>query len=267
MIGRKLDPLTIDVADRSQDQPALECVGLRGRAGVRGRLDGASLHVNHGEIVGVAGVAGSGQSHLVESIFGLREFAGELKVLGQNIKPLQTAIVRSLGVGLVPEDRLQQGLWLEGSCHMNMVIGLEDRFLKSHIFQFDQLRAETQQWARDFDVRAPSLETPAGSLSGGNQQKLIFAREVSGRTPQLLICHQPTRGVDLGAIDLIHRRLLKLRNEGLGVLVLSSELDELLKICDRLYVFFEGQVAAEFKRGEFDRLKIGAAMAGVTHGA
>lgn len=261
MIGRRLPEFSFEREPRREEK-VLECRELSESIQAIGQLKGVSLAVHAGEVVGVAGVEGSGQTHLVESIMGLRRFTGEMTILGHEIEPLQTAIVRDLGTALVPEDRLHQGLWLEESCYKNLVIGLEDRFLRNHIFQEEPLREQTSQWAHSFDVRASSLDEPVGSLSGGNQQKLIFAREVTGRSPKFLICHQPTRGVDLGAIDLIHRQVLRLRNEGLGVLLLSSELDELLKLCDRIYVFFEGRVSAEFKRSEFDRLRIGAAMTG-----
>ncbi|MEK7356877.1 MAG: heme ABC transporter ATP-binding protein, partial [Bdellovibrionota bacterium] len=186
----------------------------------------------------------------------------KIEILGRGVAPLQTAIVRDLGVGLIPEDRHEQGLWLEETSAHNMIIGLEDRFLKNHVFDEASIDAKTGEWAKEYDVRFASLASSAGSLSGGNQQKLIFAREVSGREPKLLICHQPTRGVDLGAIDLIHRKIAALRNQGLAVLVLSSELDELMKLSDRMIVFYEGRISGEFLRSEFDRLAIGRAMTG-----
>jgi ABC-type uncharacterized transport system ATPase subunit len=264
MIGQRLPEATLSRCT-PREQRALECRDLREVSDERGRISGISLDVGIGEIVGVAGVEGSGQGRFVEALMGLRPFEGELRILGQEVKPQQTNFVRSLGVGLVPEDRHSEGLWLEESCHLNMIVGLEDHFLNQHIFDFDRVKTETTDWAKEFDVRASSLQLPVEALSGGNQQKVIFAREVSGRRPRFLVCHQPTRGVDLGAIDLIHRRLVELRNEGMGVVVLSSELDELLALCDRIFVFFEGRVVAEFSRGRFDRMKIGAAMMGVRH--
>ncbi len=264
MIGRKLP--TLDVERTSpRSEAVLSAREVKESKASRGQLNGISLQVRAGEIVGVAGVEGSGQSHFVDAIFGLRSFEGELNVLGHQVEPSHTRSVRELGVGLVPEDRHHQGLWLAESCHTNMAIGLEDRFLKRHFFQNEKLVNETGEWAKGFDVRSASLEVAVGDLSGGNQQKVIFAREVTGRKPKLLICHQPTRGVDLGAIDLIHRKLLQLRNEGLGVLVISSELEELLNLCDRIYVFFEGRAVAEFTRGNFDTQKIGYAMTGVSN--
>jgi simple sugar transport system ATP-binding protein len=274
MIGRRLPAFDVERNVRAATK-VLECRGVReeSRAGKgaksdngvmsRGKLNDISLVVHAGEIVGVAGVDGSGQSRLVEALFGLRSVSGSMRVLDHDIAVLSTRQVRHLGVGLVPEDRHHQGLWLEESCFTNMVIGIEENFLRGQIFKFRELEKTTAEWAREFDVRASSLSLPVGRLSGGNQQKVIFAREVSGRQPKLLVCHQPTRGVDLGAIDLIHRKLLELRNNNLGVLVLSSELDELLKLCDRIYVFFEGRVVSEFARPSFDRMRIGAAMTGV----
>lgn len=264
MIGRKIPEFSLPPLALTKDV-VFECADLREADESRGRIDGVSLSVRAGEIVGVAGVDGSGQSHLVEAIFGLRDFSGSMSVLGKPVAPFQTALVRTLGTALVPEDRHDQGLWLEESCYLNMIIGLEDRFLRSHIFRFDEIEKTTSQWAREFDVRAASLANAVGSLSGGNQQKIIFSREVSGRKPRFLVCHQPTRGVDLGAIDLIHRKLVELRENGTGILILSSELDELLKICDRIFVFYNGRVSAAFERTEFDRLRIGSAMTGGRH--
>lgn len=262
MIGRKLPEFDIE-RKPTVSTPVLECQDLKEPKPSRGRLDGISLSVRSGEIVGIAGVEGSGQSHFVEALFGLRDFRGSMRFLGKDVSPFATRLVRDLGAGLVPEDRHHQGLWMSESCYTNMVIGLESRFIRGEIFQFSELERVTADWAKDFDVRASSLSDPVASLSGGNQQKIIFAREVSGREPKLLVCHQPTRGVDLGAIDLIHRKLMDLRNAGLGVLLLSSELDELLKLCDRIYVFFSGRVVREFFRSDFDRMRIGAAMTGV----
>jgi ABC-type uncharacterized transport system ATPase subunit len=261
MIGRQMAEFPSQRKD-VLSKTLMSCLDL---ADEGARLRGVSMQLNGGEIVGVAGVEGSGQTELVESLIGLREFKGQIRLFDQDIishRASQVALIRAMGMGLVPEDRHHQGLWMDESCHVNMAVGLEDRFIKHEIIDLRRMQSETAAWSKEYDVRASSLHTPARSLSGGNQQKLIFAREVTGRKPRLLICHQPTRGVDLGAIDLIHRRLLELRNDGVGLLILSSELDELFKLCDRIYVFFEGRVTAEFSRAQFDRLKVGAAMTG-----
>ncbi|MCM2283002.1 MAG: ABC transporter ATP-binding protein [Bdellovibrionaceae bacterium] len=262
MIGRQLVPLGAERQPRGEEV-MLYARDVQEEGEHRGRLKGINLDVHAGEIVGVAGVEGSGQSTFVEAIMGLRRVRGELTLLKAPVRLGATADVRRRGVALVPEDRLAQALWAEESCYANMTIGLEDRFVRHGVFNEAKVEEETSQWANSYDVRAASLSVAAGSLSGGNQQKLIFAREVAGRRPKFLICHQPTRGVDLGAVELIHSRLLALRDRGLGVLVISSELDELMALCDRIFVFFEGRVQAEFARAEFDRLKIGAAMTGV----
>ena len=265
MIGRALPARELLRTPPSADV-ILSARNLMESGAYRGRLNGVSLHVCAGEIVGVVGVEGSGQSAFVESVMGLREFSGELEILGSPIKPFSTEKVRSLGVGLVPEDRHHQALWMEESCKLNYVVGLENEFIHGGLINFNEIDVKSAQWSASFDVRASSLDVPVEKLSGGNQQKLIFAREVAGRKPRLLICHQPTRGVDLAAIDLIYGKLESLRNEGLGILVLSSELDELIDVCDRLSVFFDGRVTAEFTRDQFDRMKIGSAMTGdVTH--
>jgi simple sugar transport system ATP-binding protein len=260
MIGRPLPQRTL-ARQKPKDEVVLSAARLKEPASsARGRLQDISLSVRAGEIVGVAGVEGSGQSALVEAVMGLRRVDGDLNVLGSPVTSV--AQVRALGVGLVPEDRHHQALWMDESCRLNYVVGLEDEFIRGGLIDFEAVRAKSSAWSQEFDVRSSSLEAPVSALSGGNQQKLIFAREVAGRKPRLLICHQPTRGVDLAAIDLIYSRLEVLRNEGLGILVVSSELDELMDVCDRLYVFFDGRVTAEYTRDQFDRMKIGSAMTG-----
>jgi general nucleoside transport system ATP-binding protein len=261
MIGRAIQQRSI-----ARPQPlgthVLRCENLTEKETSRGQLKNISLDIRAGEIVGIAGVEGSGQGHLVEAIMGLRDFSGELTVLGESVRPHSTKQVRDLGVGLVPEDRHHQALWMEESCRLNYVVGLEDQFFKHSLLDYERLGKLSSEWSKEYDVRSASLEVPVSALSGGNQQKLIFAREVSGRKPRFLICHQPSRGVDLAAIDLIYGKLEALRNQGLGILVVSSELDELMDICDRIFVFFDGSVTAEFGRSEFDRFRIGRAMTG-----
>jgi ABC-type uncharacterized transport system ATPase subunit len=261
MIGHALPHRNLERVP-ARNEKVLSAVVVSEEGAQRGKLNEISLHVRAGEIVGVAGVEGSGQGQFVEAVMGLRNFNGDIEVLGTSIKAGETQRVRSLGVGLVPEDRHHQALWMDESCRMNYVVGLETEFIHSGLLDFSEINSKSAAWSKEFDVRSASLDVPVSALSGGNQQKLIFAREVAGRKPRLLICHQPTRGVDLAAIDLIYGKIETLRNEGLGILVLSSELDELMDVCDRLYVFFDGRVTAEFTRDRFDRLKIGRAMTG-----
>ena len=184
-------------------------------------LSEISLNIRAGEIVGIAGVEGSGQAELVQALLTLRPIAsGHAELLNEDLATLEPSEVRELGVGLIPEDRLREGLWLEESAYDNLSVGLEKRFSKFGWLSRTKLRSTVADWAKAFDVRASSLDAPVKSLSGGNQQKLVYAREVEGRKPKFLIAHQPSRGVDLGAMDLIHRKLLQpacQRNGNFGV--------------------------------------------------
>ncbi|HEX4925959.1 MAG TPA: ABC transporter ATP-binding protein, partial [Bdellovibrionales bacterium] len=261
MMGESLKPLSEDRAPVWKDT-VITCRGLTERQKKRGALNDLSLDVHAGEIVGVAGVEGAGQSSLVQALMGLLKPEGQISILGQI--PGTAREARELGVGLIPEDRIEEGLWPAESGFHNLVIGLEERFSRFGLLDDTKIEADCALWAKSFDVRAASLKNQAGSFSGGNQQKLIFAREVAGREPRVLICHQPTRGVDLGAVRHIHETLIQLRNKGLGVLVLSSDLDELMELSDRIYVLFDGRVSGRFERGKFERAAIGRAMAGLT---
>ena len=228
----------------------------------RGQLKGIDLEVGAGEIVGIAGVEGSGQKHFLECLLGLRKYQGVISILGLNPAVHGTSKIRESGVGLIPEERMGEGLWGTESILSNLVVGLEEQFLKFGFFQARSIQDKGLQWTKEFDLRAQSLEMSSKFLSGGNQQKVIFAREVAGRKPRLLICFQPTRGVDIGAIELIHNRIVDLRNQGVGVLVISSELDELIALSDRMYVFFDGTTQRCFARSEFEPRAIGSAMTG-----
>jgi general nucleoside transport system ATP-binding protein len=260
MIGHRLPPVNT-VRSAKTNETALKCEAVFSLKQGRGTLKGLDLDVHKGEIVGIAGVEGAGQKSLVNSIMGLERVNGIIEIFGQRVK--STRQVRDLGVGLVPEDRIFEGLWTQESAFNNMIIGLEENFSKAGFLIDKKIEVETTGWAELFDVRGASLRNSAASFSGGNQQKLIFAREVAGRKPSLLISHQPTRGVDLGAAHRIHERLVELRNQGLGVLILSSDLDEVMKLADRIYVFYDGKVAEHFERAQFDANKIGRAMAGI----
>ena len=187
---------------------------------------------------------------------------GTLEISSQKLSNHNAKKTRELNVGLIPEERILEGLWKEESCFHNMIIGLEKNFTHFEFLSNQKIEKVTALWAKNFDVRASSLEIPAQSLSGGNQQKIIFAREVDGRKPELLICHQPTRGVDIAAIQLIYKKILNLRDKGMGILLISSDLDELITLSDRIYIFFEGKVSAEIKQSEFDACKIGQYMLG-----
>jgi simple sugar transport system ATP-binding protein len=171
--------------------------------------------------------------------------------------------IRDLGVAVIPEDRLQEGLLLDRPVSENFLLGLQrsSAFSRAGLLDLGSLAQTAARAITDYDVRPPDLTLPAGKLSGGNQQKLIVAREFQ-RQPLVLIAAQPTRGVDVGAIEFIHTRIVRTRDEGAGVLLVSSELDEILTLSDRILVMFEGRIAAEFRRGEVTERELGLKMGG-----
>jgi simple sugar transport system ATP-binding protein len=227
------------------------------------RLSGVSFEVHEGEIVGIAGVAGNGQSELVEMIAGLRPFEGESTLSGASIRGLDARNVRRLGLALVPEDRCGEGVIGEMTVSENLVLGREGERRFRNFLSFDRkaLRRHAEERIRAFDIRPVAPNERALALSGGNQQKLVIAREVEG-SPRLLVAAQPTRGVDIGAQEAIHAAILGLREAGVAVILVSSDLSEILDLADRILVLFEGQVQAEFRRGEVDEETIGLAMTG-----
>jgi len=219
-----------------------------------GVLHGVSFDVRSGEILGVAGVEGNGQSELVEAVAGMRKItSGKITITpvrdGQPGKSLDiTAMnareVRRCGVAHIPEDRRGSGLVLTDSIEDNTILGRQ-RWPQFSWHSLVLLLRNIAAWAtrliREFDVRTPSIEVPARALSGGNQQKVIIAREFASN-PQVLIAAQPTRGVDIGAIEFIHRRIIEQRDAGKAVLLVSAELDEIRSLSDRIAVMYEGKI-------------------------
>jgi simple sugar transport system ATP-binding protein len=222
-----------------------------------------SLHVNAGEIVGIAGVEGNGQTELIEAITGLRSAAsGEIVVGGRVISHASARQMLDAGVGHIPEDRQRRGLVLEFSIAEN--IALHD-YNKAPDSRFGwlfprRLVQRARDLIKEFDVRGGGPNTRAGALSGGNQQKLVAAREVA-RDPKVLVAAQPTRGLDVGAIEYLHRRLVEERDEGRAILLLSLELDEVLSLSDRILVMYEGRIVAEHEAGATED-EIGIEMLG-----
>jgi general nucleoside transport system ATP-binding protein len=269
MVGRKV-VLGIDVAPgQPQSETALEVRGLNlaGPAGSRHKLREVSFAVARGEIVGIAGVEGNGQSDLLQAVLHPREArcrtTGSIRVLGRDVTAWSAAAIRGLGVGVIPEDRLQEGLLPERPLSENFLLGLHRNaaFSRAGFLNTRALAAAATKAFAEQDVRPAALELAAGKLSGGNQQKLIVAREFE-RKPELLIAAQPTRGVDVGAIEFLHRRIVQARDGGAGVLLVSSELEEILALADRILVMYEGKVAAEFRRGQVTERELGFKMGG-----
>ncbi len=227
-------------------------------------VDGVSLEVRAGEILGIAGVEGNGQNELVEAIVGLRmPRAGAILLGGRDITHASTHSTLEAGLGFIPADRHRMGIVLELPVSDNLVLSRFDRppFARWIVRTFDAVREYAVKLIKAFDIRTQGPDQPAGSLSGGNQQKLVVAREI-GTQPKVLLASQPTRGVDVGSIEFIHRRLVEERDHGMGVLLVSSELDEVLSLADRVAVVYRGRVVAIFDQKEADRDRIGLLMAG-----
>jgi simple sugar transport system ATP-binding protein len=210
-------------------------------------LRGLSFELHQGEILGIAGVEGNGQSELVEVLAGTRHTTGGRVVLGdREIENLGAASIRNAGVSHIPEDRRGAGLVLNYSVADNLILGRQ----RTKLFSWDGIVLRIKaifDWARrlitEFDIRTPSASTPARNLSGGNQQKIIVAREMA-TDPRVMLAAQPTRGVDIGAIEFIHRRLVAERDAGAAILLVSAELDEIQSLSDRIAVMYEGQIVS-----------------------
>jgi general nucleoside transport system ATP-binding protein len=228
-------------------------------------VDNVSLEVFAGEVLGVAGVQGNGQTELVEAVTGLRPpLAGQIRIGGHDTTRATPREVIEIGVAHVPEDRQRDGLVLSYPVRDNMVLSTYYRppFAKGVVLNDDAIAAAASERVQQFDVRTPSIETPAGSLSGGNQQKVIVAREFS-RPSKLLVASQPTRGLDVGSIEYIHGRIIEKRNAGLAVLLVSPELDEVLALSDRIAVMYRGRIAAIVPAERASKEYLGLLMAGV----
>ena len=214
-----------------------------------GRLHGLSLEVRRGEIVGVAGVEGNGQRDLADTIMGLRRVdAGRIELDGKDLSPLTTEEIRNAGVAFIPEDRHEQGLVLDMTLWENSIIGRQDDEEFSGRFGILALRKIKELATRllaEFDVRARSIDVTARTLSGGNQQKLILARELE-TDPALLLAAQPTRGLDVGAIEFVWKEILEQKAAGRAVLLISAELDEIYALSDRIVTLYEGRITGEY---------------------
>ena len=237
----------------------LQVMGDRGIPAVRG----VNFGVRRGEIVGIAGVDGNGQSELVQALIGLRHSAaGHVYVDGAEVTHESTRDILRRGIGYVPED-LDDALIDSFTLIDNVALDRHDtaELSRRGILALDRMVALARRVIADYDVRAPGEQMPAGTLSGGNKQKLVIGRELS-RTTHLLIAAQPTRGVDIGAEEYIRNLLLELRREGQAILLVSSKLDEILSLCDRILVMEGGLIRGELARDEADVEKIGLLMAG-----
>jgi len=254
-------------APSAAGEPALE---LRDvvvlRDGAR-RLDGLSLEVRPGEVLGIAAVHGNGQSELLEAVAGLLPCAsGSIRLGGRDVTRMSVLARRQLGLAHVPEDRGDRGLVLDFSVAESVALGRHRRFCRPLRLDRTALRTEAERLSERFDVRPRDVSLPVRALSGGNQQKVLVARELADR-PRVLLAGQPTRGVDFAAVAVIHEQLRAARREGAAVLLVSADVAELLALCDRVAVLYRGRVAAEFRAAEATVEGLGEHMAGLSGGA
>jgi general nucleoside transport system ATP-binding protein len=233
------------------------------------RLKGVSFEIRAGEILGIAGVAGNGQSQLLEALGGIARATGKITLNGVDL-PLTGAGAngqarRAAGIAHVPEDRQHLGLIMDFTAWENVAFGYfnDPKYQKNALFMDnDALREDTQAKMKTYDVRPPDCWLPAKSFSGGNQQKIVVAREME-RNPDLLLIGQPTRGVDIGAIEFIHNQIVALRDAGKAILLVSVELDEIMSLSDRIAVMFDGQLMGFRDPEVTNERELGLLMAGI----
>jgi ABC-type uncharacterized transport system ATPase subunit len=271
MVGREVI-LRVDKGPAAPREVRLDVRELTVRDPVKAKplVDGVSLQVRAGEILGVAGIEGNGQSELVESIAGLIEpDGGRIFIDDRDVTVASARTRRREGLSHVPEDRNERGLIASFSAAMNCVLGDIDHAPYSGtlgLLDKESIERHAEQLVRSYDVRPASTSVLAAAYSGGNAQKLIVARELE-RGPRILVLAQPTRGVDIGAIEFIHRQIVEARDRGLAVLLVSADLNEIMSLSDRIVVMFEGRITGELSQAEATAEKLGLLMAGSRLGA
>ncbi len=264
MVGREVT-LVVDKGTTSPGEVVLEVSGLHAEDLRRHAvLRGVDLFVRAGEVLGVAGVQGNGQTELVEVLTGLHPAsAGAVRIRGEDVTNAKPRRITELGVAHIPEDRQSDGLVLSFPITDNLMLCnyYQPVFAQGPQIQYDRVHEYAKRVVQEFDVRTPSIDLPVQNLSGGNQQKVIVAREFS-RPIELLIAAQPTRGLDVGSIEYIHRRLIEKRDEGVAVLLVSVELDEIMALSDRIAVMYEGKIVGTVDADKVTREELGLLMAG-----
>ncbi|MEM9715220.1 MAG: ABC transporter ATP-binding protein [Pseudomonadota bacterium] len=272
MVGRSV---LLEV-DRGTSNPGAAAVTVRNLTSINGdgvkTVDNVSFEVRAGEILGVAGVSGNGQTPLMEMLAGmLKPTSGSIEMLGETLdatRYLDPNTLREKGLGHIPEDRHQHGLILDFTAQENMVFGYHHgpQTGLGWLMRPTSIQDHTQGLMNKFDIRPPRPDLAARNFSGGNQQKIVIAREMHPN-PNILIVGQPTRGVDVGAIEFIHKQLIALRDEGCAIILISVELDEVMSLSDRIIVMNDGHIVGELPNADFDESRIGLMMAGISEGA
>ncbi len=269
MVGSELpSPSTEESTVTQTPMLTIEDTSLADPAGGRALLEDIDLTIHAGEIVGIAGVEGNGQAELVEVIMGMREPSSGRILLGDvDISDWQVREIREAGIGYIPEDRHRHGLLLEAPLWENVILGHQTEAVnvtgpgRRPRQRLGAAKRETETIVEEYDVRTPSINVTSGSLSGGNQQKLIIGREMR-RNPRVLVAAHPTRGVDVGAQAAIWDHIKAARRNGLGVLLISADLEELVGLSDTIRVILRGKLSGEFDPDVVTREELGAAMTG-----
>jgi general nucleoside transport system ATP-binding protein len=273
MVGRQVElkvtkapakpaDVVLDVSDLTVAAETAAGAGPAGQA--LSSVGGVSFQVRSGEILGIAGVQGNGQTELCEALMGLRPCGGTVLLDGRNISHASPRDRLRAGIGYIPEDRQEDGLVADFSVADNLILDTYDRPPHASRVALDlpAIRKHATSLVEEFDVRTSSIDTPAGTLSGGNQQKVILAREV-GRQVRLLLASQPTRGLDVGSIEFVHRRIVAERDRGTAVVIVSSELDEIYALADRIAVMYEGKITG-FRPPTVPAAELGLLMTGAS---
>jgi simple sugar transport system ATP-binding protein len=225
-------------------------------------LNGINLEVNGGEILGLAGVEGNGQTELIEALTGLTHLdEGQVLLAGRDVTKQSPIQMIESGIGHIPEDRNKLGLVGEFSIRDNLILGYHHRpsFQRFKVLKINHIKRYASQLRERFAIKSESIDTKVQALSGGNQQKVVIGRVLS-QDPVVIIAAQPTRGVDIGAIEYIHQQLIEMRDQGKAVLLISAELDEIRKLSDKIAVIYEGRIVAYGPRDEFDEFELGSYM-------
>jgi simple sugar transport system ATP-binding protein len=265
MVGREVI-LTVFKGPAKPTDEVLKVSDLRVKD-VRGleTVSGVSFEVRAGEVLGIAGVQGNGQTELAEALTGLRQIeSGHFTLAGKDLSKKPPREITEAGLANIPEDRQRHGLVLSYTVADNMMLCdyYQPRFSKGVVIQQTMVDANAQKLINEYDVRTPSAFVAAGKLSGGNQQKVIVARELS-RPVKLLIASQPTRGLDVGSIEYIHKEIIAMRDRGVAVLLISAELDEIMSLSDRIAVMYRGKIITIVNTKDATREELGLWMAGV----
>ena len=260
MVGRQVESV-VSRPGRADGEVVLELRGVRLQPQAQ---DTVNLSVRAGEILGIAGVDGNGQRELEEMIVGMspcRE--GSLLFLGKDMKKVSIKDRKAMGLGYIPSDRFKHAMVPDFSIQENFLLGYQEdaRYCRNGIVNYGALAVDAKKQVEHFEIKVSGIDQAIGQLSGGNQQKVIFGREVI-HDPKLVVAAQPVRGLDIGAIEYVHKTLLELKEQGKAILLISAELSEIMNLSDRIAVLYEGEVSAQFVNGTYSKEEIGLFMAG-----